>query len=93
MDPKKDLGPLKPCPFCGRTPEIDHPDTLYPNGVGWRQEKEGFRSYHNRRDIPKEQWCYSLHCDESCGGCGAEISADSQEEAVEKWNRRTQPGT
>lgn len=79
---------LSPCPFCGRKPDEDLSDTLYPNGSGWKEVGKGFRSYHSFRDVPKEQWCYSMHCPESAGGCGVEIHGDSEEEVVKKWNRR-----
>lgn len=79
--------PLR-CPFCGRQPELEHPDTLYPDGGGWKQH-DGFRSYHNFREVPREQWTYGMHCDESCGGCGAEIHGDSAADAVRKWNMRS----
>lgn len=82
---------LRPCPFCGRAMDVEHPDTLYPNGTGWKQRGDS-RSYHNFREVPKEQWCYSVHCDTSSGGCGAEISGDSAEEAVSAWNRRVFDG-
>jgi hypothetical protein len=81
-----DITPL-PCPFCERQPELENPDTLYPNGVGWKLQR-GFRFYVNFREVPQEQWCYGMHCCECCGGCGAEINGDSEAEAVSKWNRR-----
>lgn len=78
---------FKPCPFCSHPVDIDDPDTLYPNGTGWI-EKGNFRVYRNLREVPKEQWCYTFHCVVSSGGCGAEVSADTQEEAIRKWERR-----
>lgn len=82
-------GTVRPlaCPFCGRAPELDHPDTLYPDGIGWKPFGD-MRSYVNFREVPREQWCYGMHCDESCGGCGAEIHGDSAAEALVKWNKR-----
>ena len=47
---------MKPCPFCGHKVDLDDPDTLYPNGIGWKDREEGFRSYHNFREVPREQW-------------------------------------
>jgi hypothetical protein len=38
--------------------------------------------------VPKEQWCYSIHCVTTSGGCGVEISGDSRQECIDKWNRR-----
>lgn len=78
----------KPCPFCGKEVDPDNEDTLYPNGVGWKLRPKGYKSYHSFRDVPPEQWCYSMHCPETAGGCDAEISGDSAEEAIAKWNRR-----
>lgn len=78
----------KPCPFCGHLPDLNDPDTLYPNGTGWKVRANGLRSYHNYREVPKEQWCYSFHCVTTSGGCGVEISADSAEEALAKWDQR-----
>jgi hypothetical protein len=71
---------------------MEDPDTCYPTGTGWKIFKNGedeMRSYHNFRDVPKEQWCYSLHCLPHAGGCGAEMHGDSKEEVIENWNRRT----
>jgi hypothetical protein len=46
-------------------------------------------SYHPFREITnQEQWCYSMHCATTSGGCGCEISANTKEEAIEKWNTR-----
>lgn len=77
-----------PCPFCGKTVDLEDGDTLYPNGTGWKTVDGMFRGYCGFREVPKEQWCYSLHCTESAGGCGVEMSADSREEAIAKWNTR-----
>lgn len=78
---------MKDCPFCGMPVDLEDPDVLYPNGTGWKIRGD-LRSYHHFREVPPEQWCYSMHCTTTSGGCGAEISGDSKEEAVEKWNRR-----
>lgn len=69
-----DTTELKPCPFCGHPVDMDDPDTLYPYPTGFRRE---------------EHWCYTIQCVETAGGCGAEISADSEQECIDKWNRRT----
>lgn len=79
---------MKDCPFCGHHVDLEDPDVLYPNGTGWKIRSDGLRSYHHFREVPPDQWCYSMHCPTTSGGCGAEISGDSKEEAVEKWNRR-----
>lgn len=81
--------PVRPlaCPFCGRLPDIDDGDTLYPSGTGWKLD-DGFRHYVNFREVPADQWCYLMNCTESSGGCGAEMSGDSAAEAVSKWNQR-----
>ena len=79
---------MKDCPFCGHKVDMDDPDTLYPNGIGWRAHEDGFITYHHFLDVPKEQWCYSMHCVETSGGCGAKITANSKDECIQKWNRR-----
>jgi hypothetical protein len=78
---------MKPCPFCSKEIDIDDGDTLYPNGRAWEDKAYG-RSYYPCKGMPKEQWCWSLHCSTISGGCGCEMSADTKEEAIEKWNRR-----
>ncbi len=79
---------MLPCPFCGKVPDLDDPDTLYPNGTGWKYRFNGFTQYVSFRDVPKEQWCYSLHCVTTSGGCGAEMSGDSIQECLDKWITR-----
>ena len=79
---------MKPCPFCGKEVDLEDEDTLYPNGCGWEDRTLGFRSYHSFREVPKEQWCWSMHCPVTSGGCGAEISGDSKQECIDRWNTR-----
>ena len=79
---------MKPCPFCGHEVDLEDGDTLYPNGTGWREEEDNMRVYCSRREVPKEQWCWGMHCPTTAGGCGVEMSADSREEAIQKWNKR-----
>jgi len=69
-------------------PESDDGDTLYPNGTGWKLRDDGFTSFHSFRDVPREQWCWSIHCNTLAGGCGVEMSGNSREEALTKWNTR-----
>ena len=84
-DPK-----IKPCPFCGMSVDLQDPDSLYPNGTGWAfNDNLGFRTYHSAKEVPAEQWCYSLHCVVHHGGCGAEMHADSRQEAIDRWNKRS----
>ena len=90
-DKKDALLDMKPCPFCGKKVDLTDDDTLYPSGTGWKLFDNGgmmMRSYHSFRDVPKEQWCWDMHCPEPSGGCGAMVSGDSRVEAIEKWNRR-----
>ena len=82
------MNEVKPCPFCGHPLDLGDPDTLYPNGIGWKVMANGGYSYHNYIEVPPEQWCYSIHCVTTSGGCGAEISGNSPQECVNKWNRR-----
>lgn len=79
---------MKPCPFCGMNIDPNDPDLVYPSGTGWKNEPEGFRSYHRALDIPKEQWCYNVVCQTHYGGCGCTMSGDSKEEAINNWNKR-----
>lgn len=80
---------MKACPFCGMAVDLDDEDTLYPSGTGWKFDEElGMRTYHRFSEVPKEQWCYTLHCVVHYGGCGAEMHADSRQEAIDQWNRR-----
>ena len=79
------------CPFCGKTVDLEDNDVLYPSGVVWRTLREDgvFRSYHTmdeRKD--GDQFCYSMNCPTPSGGCGANITADSKEEALAAWTRR-----
>jgi len=79
---------MKPCPFCGHEVDLEDGDTLYPNTAGWEDHPDHGRHYCFYQQVPKEQWCYSMHCPTTAGGCGAEISGDSRQEAIDKWNRR-----
>ncbi len=76
-----------PCPFCGAHMNPHDRDTLYPSAVGWKEEN-GYRSYCDIYDVPKEQWCYKIICNESYGGCGATMYGDSITETLDKWNKR-----
>jgi hypothetical protein len=78
---------MKPCPFCGHAVDLEDGDTLYPTGTGWRL-RDNMREYCDFREVPKEQWCWSMYCPTIAGGCGAEVSADSRQEAMDKWNTR-----
>lgn len=79
---------IKTCPFCGHQPDIEDPDTCHPSGTGWKDRDDGFRSYHRSTEVPRDQWCYVLHCSTTAGGCGVEITGDSRQEAIDKWNAR-----
>ena len=79
---------MKSCPFCGKVMDADDPDTLYPSGTGWKDAGDGYRHYVSIYDVPKEQWCYKIVCQEHYGGCGTEIHGDSIEEVKKKWNKR-----
>lgn len=78
---------VKPCPFCGVQPDIANADTLYPNGSAWLAT-DGITHFVDRNQAPPENWCYSIHCVETAGGCGAKMSGNSKQDATEKWNRR-----
>ena len=82
------MNTTNPCPFCGKKIDPTDIDTLYPSGTGWETGEGGYRHYVSAREVPKDQWCYKVVCQEHYGGCGAEVHGDSKEEALEKWNRR-----
>ena len=79
---------MKPCPFCGMEINPSDPDLVYPTGTGWKNESGGYRSYHQAYDVPKENWCYQVVCQTHYGGCGATMSGDSKQEAIDNWNKR-----
>lgn len=79
---------VPPCPFCGREVDLNDPDTLYPTGIVWSETDDGrWYQYRGESGIYSGA-CYVLTCDESAGGCSAEIYGDSREEVIAKWSRR-----
>ena len=86
---------LKSCPFCGFEPPTDDLiDILHPSGIYWRpyfsdDGVEISRSYVGHQESkPGDQQVWTMNCTENMGGCGAEISADTLDEVIKKWNRR-----
>ena len=81
---------LKPCPFCGfefRDDELV--DTFYRSGTRW-VDMPTMRRYFSHRDAPTDAaYCWTIHCAEEMGGCGASISGDTYDETAHKWNSRT----
>lgn len=83
---------LLPCPFCGSELDSEDSDTLHQSGILWQDHPAGFRHYFSRND-GEFSWnhqgkCYVVNCCLHYGGCGANISGDSKEEAIVKWNTR-----
>jgi hypothetical protein len=78
---------LLPCPFCGKAMDAKDHDTVYPTGGGWVQLGD-IRVYRSFREVPKEQWCFGVHCSSAAGGCDAQVIGDSEAEAIKKWNAR-----
>lgn len=81
---------VKECPFCGHVPDMDDPDTVYPNGIMWKKRSSGIITYHSTKEKldGEHGQCYTFHCVKTAGGCGAEVMGNSAEEAIAKWNRR-----
>lgn len=81
---------LKPCPFCGAKPPDDLIDTLYPTGIWWREIGGGIREYIDRHERTADcHPCYRMGCDVHNGGCGVAVHADTREEVITAWNRRS----
>ena len=85
---------LKPCPFCGLQSDVDWDDTLYPSGSGWREDPCGTEGRYLRHYLganERHRWqgtCYQINCAEIYGGCGVNITGDSKQEVIDKWNYR-----
>jgi hypothetical protein len=86
------------CPFCGKTPDISDPDTLYGTGSYWVDDPAIGRVYVGRAhsllagNDPSGQ-VYNFNCVICSGGCGASVTGDSREEAIAAWNRRPEPNS
>lgn len=67
---------VKDCPFCGHTIVKDDPDSLYP--LIKKQQDGTLRPY-----------AFNLVCAVPSGGCDASMMGDSEDDCLEKWNRRS----
>ena len=86
---KKEDIHLKPCPFCGKVPDMEDGDTMFPSGTFWRPHREVGRIYVGPKErLETDNACWLIRCPEVSGGCDAEIEGDSMENVVSKWNRR-----
>ena len=84
---------LKPCPFCGKVLDLDDPDTLYPTGVYWYLDSDYGEIYSTQKFSHigvAGNPCYKLVCSGISGGCDAVMHGDSEQEVIERWNRRAQ---
>jgi sarcosine oxidase delta subunit len=75
------------CPFCGSEIDIEDSDNFHPSMVAWKTTEHG-RAYVYFRDEHEGQ-CWEVHCCTHYGGCGASITADTKEETIAKWNKRS----
>ena len=82
------LTEMKPCAHCGKPVDLTDNDTLYPNGAGYEIIEDGLLAYKPFREVPETQWCYSMHCPVTSGGCGLSMPGNSRQEAIDKWNKR-----
>lgn len=85
------LKKLKPCPLCGYDLSDNPDDSFHPSGSYMRYDKTN-DLYHyvgrqNRK--PEDLPLYILCCPVSSGGCGLELTVESEEDALFKWNRRS----
>lgn len=73
---------LLPCPFCGKKLDLLNPDTIYPSGVYWIDDKlVGYHIYSKYREQGSNS-CYVINCLPTIGGCGAEMHGDTKEETI-----------
>jgi len=83
---------MLPCPFCGHKCDMNEPDTLYPNGIYWRDSADTGRAYFGRThklfDPFTMKQCWQINCVTVSGGCGAQITGDSKNETIAMWQRR-----
>lgn len=84
---------IKPCPFCGwEVPYDDYEsmlDILYRNGILWRYRPSGRVEFLSKLHTNKyDGYVWKLECNESMGGCGAEMHGLTEMEVTMKWNRR-----
>ena len=80
---------MLPCPFCGKQPDLTDPDTLHPSGLYWRVTN-GIKHYISHKDRePDDNKVWGMHCPETSGGCGVEITRDTCAECIAAWNKRT----
>lgn len=70
--PMKQSNQTLSCPFCGQLPDVDDEDFYY-------------QLYRSNSEF---HVLWRAGCIESAGGCGAEVTGHSAQEAIDKWERR-----
>jgi len=76
---------FKPCPFCGTEAPQDLIDNLYPSGIFYNKEPDGYISYYSFMERQIDHLPMYKYI---CNGCDVEMNGHTEEEVLEKWNNR-----
>jgi hypothetical protein len=89
---QKTLPVLLACPFCGHQPEPGNLiDSLYPDGIYRHYSKEHDIDHYTHSPIGAVAEIWGMRCNTSEGGCGAQVTGEGKQGAVDAWNMRKEP--